>query len=378
MTLNKNSMKKILIITYHKVYNYGSSLQAYATKKAFEEFSSNVEIINFVPNRYKNYGSFKQVYNEKKYYTNNPIKCLLMTLKSIKIRERQKKAFDKFDHYLDLGEKYDSNKLYKEPIKADLYVTGSDQVWNNFYGGFEKCFFWDFIPKEANRVAYSASFGKSEFTKSEMGELNKLLKKYKLISVRENTGKTILDSLNIPSIQLLDPVYYINKNKWDELKDIPPIAKGKYILIYQLDSHGNLIQEAKKLQAKFADYKIIFIETEKKKRYKDIIYVTIPTVNEFLGLFSNASFIITDSFHGTTFSICMNKNFSCVLPKRYANRIESVLSILKLDNRVISKDRDILSIYDEPINWLNIEKKLSIERSKMKTFISDCIKITNK
>ena len=370
-------MKKILIITYHKVYNYGSSLQAYATKKAFEEFSSNVEIINFVPNRYKKYGSFKQVYNEKKYYTNNPIKCLLMTLKSIMIRKKQKKTFDKFDQYLDLGEESDLNKLHKEPIKADLYVTGSDQVWNNFYGGFEKCFFWDFIPKEANCVAYSASFGKSDFTESELGELNKLLKKYKLISVRENTGKTILDSLNIPSIQLLDPVYYINKNKWEELKDIPPIAKDKYILIYQLDSHGNLIQEAKKLRAKFADYKIIFIETEKKKRYKNIIYATVPTVNEFLGLFSNASFIITDSFHGTTFSICMNKNFSCVLPKRYANRIESVLSILKLNNRVISKDRDILSIYDEPINWSNIEEKLSVERRKMRTFISDCIKITN-
>ncbi len=368
-------MKKIAIITYHKVYNYGSSLQAYATKKAFEEFSSKVEIINFVPDRYKNYGSFKQVYSEKMFYTNNPVKGLLMTLKSINIRRKQKSAFDKFDYYLDLGEECDSDKLYKEPIIADLYVTGSDQVWNNFYGGFEKCFFWDFISKEANCVAYSASFGKSEFSESERDELNKLLKKYKLISVRENTGKTILDSLNISSIQLLDPVYYISKDEWDELKDIPPIAKDRYILVYQLDSHGNLIQEAKKLQAQFTDYKIIFIETEKKKRYKDIIYATVPTVNEFLGLFSNASFIITDSFHGTTFSICMNKNFSCVLPKRYANRIESVLSILNLKNRVISKNRDILSIYDEPINWSNIEEKLSTERSKMRTFISDCVKI---
>lgn len=368
---------KVAIITYHKVYNYGSSLQAYATKKAFEEFASCVEIINFVPERYKGYGSFKQIFNEKMFYTNNPIIGLLMTLKSIGIRKKQKKAFDKFDEYLQLGKEIDSIGLKQQDVDADIYVTGSDQVWNNFYGGFEKSFFLDFVPTGSNCFAYSASFGKSDFNVDERAELKKLLSKYKLISVRENTGKMFLDLLEISNIQLLDPVYYLKIDDWKTIMCKSNLWEGKkYILVYQLDSHGKLIEEAKKVRNKLTGADIIFIETENARRVHGVNYVTVPTVNEFLSLFFNAEYVITDSFHGTTFSICMHKNFSCVLPKRYSNRIESVLDIMGLQSRIIRADRDCNSIFQESIDWQHIENVLSVERDRMKEFINKCLDLS--
>lgn len=365
---------KAVIITYHKVYNYGSSLQAYATKKTLEHFFSEVEIINFIPERYKNYGSFKQTFKEKMYYTNNPIRGLLMTLKSIQIRRKQKKVFALFDNYLELGEEYDAEKLKKVPIKADAYFTGSDQVWNNFFGGFEKSFFLDFTSSEAKCFAYSASFGKPFFTAIEQDEIKKLLNKYSLISVRENAGKKILNELKIPSVQLLDPVYFLKMDDWRKIKE-GKFGIRKYILIYQLDSHGKLIEEARKLLKKYENYKIIFIETERKKRYKDIEYVSVPTVTEFLGLFWEAEYVITDSFHGTTFSICMNKDFSCILPKKYSNRIESVLSVFHLEDRVINESRSIELISEKKINWEQVHDIGNLERKKVTDFLNNCIRI---
>lgn len=310
------------------------------------------------------------------FYTNNPIKGLLMTLKSIGIRKKQKRTFDKFDKYLHLGKEIDSEGLKTQGVKADTYVTGSDQVWNNFYGGFEKSFFLDFVPSGSKCFAYSASFGKSSFNEKEMSELKGLLAKYSLISVRENTGKQILNSLGISGIQLLDPVYYLGIDDWKGLMtDKMPNCGREYILIYQLDSHGSLIDRAKELKKKMHDVDLVFIETEKHKRIHGVHYVIVPTVNEFLNLFYNAKYVITDSFHGTTFSICLHKEFFCVLPKRYSNRIESVLEIFGLGNRVITENRTVDAILSTQINWLAIEHILTEERKRMKEFIIKCLEL---
>ena len=230
-------MKKVAIITYHKVYNCGSSLQAYATLQTFLKLGMDATIINYIPERFKGYGSFRQTFAEKKFFSNS-LKALVMTLLSYRSRKKQKEQFDKFDKYLHLG-----NEIYDEELSLmheyDIYFTGSDQVWNDYFGGFEKAYFLDFVKQGKPCYAYSASFGKSQFSFDEKNKLRQLLSKYSKISVRENTGKQILEEIGIKSVQLLDPIYVLSREEWSRIAESP--IEGKYILRYQISYKSNCI-----------------------------------------------------------------------------------------------------------------------------------------
>lgn len=364
---------KIALVTYHQVYNYGSSLQAYATKRTLEKLGCAVDILNYVPTRFSNYGSVVQTYREKAYFSHNPIKCLLVTLVCIPSRKKQKKVFNKFDRYLNLGEELTEKDMYHLSDTFDAYFTGSDQVWNNYYGGFDKIFFLDFV-KNAPCFAYSASFGKEQFDKQEYEWLSRNLQKYELISVREKSGTDVLRTMGINSVQLLDPVYTLSKDEWAEITDERVILED-YILIYQLNSRNCLLEKAIKLQQEKKVKKIVVIEYERRKRDSRATYISLPTVNMFLSLFRYAKYVVTDSFHGTSFSIKFNREFAVALPPNFKGRIQSILEILELENRVISIENPIESIVQKSIDWNNVNRQLTAETKKNVQFLKNCIEI---
>ena len=362
---------KAALITYHQVYNYGSSLQAYATKKTIEKNGCEVEIINYVPERFRNYGSFKQTYQEKAYFNKNPLKCLLISLFCMPSRRKQKQVFSQFDTYLNLKE-----EVYQEDLTGlnnfyDIFFTGSDQVWNNHFGGFDNAFFLSFV-KDANCYAYSASFGKDQFDKEEREFLKKSLSKYRRISVRENTGVDIVRSLGYKAIQLLDPVYALSAQEWQAIAE-PRAIEEDYILVYQLNSKNALLEKAVELQTAEKISKIVVIEYERRRRDSRATYEALPSVNRFLSLLAHAKYVVTDSFHGTSFSLKFNREFFVALPPSFQGRIKSVLQLFDLESRVINSSHMIEQIAREHIDWEHVNCILSEQTERNCQFIRECI-----
>ena len=362
---------KAALITYHQVYNYGSSLQAYATKKTIENNGCEVEIINYVPERFRNYGSIRQTYQEKAYYNKNPLKCLLITLFCMPSRRKQKRVFSQFDDYLALGEEVYQESLHKLNNCFDLYFTGSDQVWNNHFGGFDSAFFLDFL-RNKNCYAYGASFGKDQFEKKEKDYLKKALSKYRRISVRENTGVEIVNSLGYAAIQLLDPIYALSVQEWLTIAE-PRVIEEDYILIYQLNSKNALLEKAIELQAAEKIPRIVVIEYERRRRDRRATYEALPPVNRFLSLVAHAKYVVTDSFHGTSFSLKFNRDFFVALPPNFQGRIKSVLQLVGLESRMINNNHKITRIAKEQIDWDHVNTILSEEVKRNCQFIKECI-----
>ena len=235
---------KIKTITCHNVYNYGASLQAYALQTYLQSLGNDVEIIDFQPYFHQNRYNLYYISENSKYYSicrKVPLlACLYNLIKNHSMLKTwgRKKQFDNFtSKYLKLTQKkYETSKqLQDDPPIADIYIAGSDQIWNtNSSNGKEPAYYLDFGNHTTKRYSYAASFAISRienklknFVKSEVSKLDK-------VSVREKTGVDILKEMQIDSTQVLDPVFLLSKSDWEKLilnskiNNLP----DKYILIY--------------------------------------------------------------------------------------------------------------------------------------------------
>ena len=181
---------RVAIVTLHRVYNYGSVLQAYATQKVFEKRGHDTKIIDYItPQRTK-----WRLFWGKGAEGQSNIIYRIAKIGSFILKE---KTFGDFVRTrLNLTKQYvTSEDLQRDPPQADLYITGSDQTWNSQYNeGIDKGFFLDFLPENDRRIAFVSSFGKTELDKGEIEETKRLLSRYEKISVREDSAvKIILD-----------------------------------------------------------------------------------------------------------------------------------------------------------------------------------------
>jgi len=360
---------KILIITYHRVYNYGSSLQAYATLQAFSKLGLEAEVIDFVPKRYQNYSSVKQIYNESCYYHKNIFSRILSTAIKIPSYKKQKKVFDLFDEFLSLTQRFDEKSLNNDYPVADIYCTGSDQVWNNFIeSSFIPEYFFSFLKNKEKCISFASSFGKESFEDNDKQILGQYLKKYSSISVREDSGVKILESISVPSIQLLDPVFILTKEEWLKIAE-PNKYNFKYILVYQLHGDSNAIDMAIEL-SKTTGLEVLRLSNSFHQIgfYKSSF---LPTVNEFLTLFNNAEYVITDSFHGTSFSINLNKEFFVKYPQKFSTRIKSILKLTELEDRAVSSYKDIS--LENKIDYSKVNEIIMRERNRSMDYLREAI-----
>ena len=141
-------MKKIAVITYHRSYNYGAVLQAYATVKFFENQGFDVKIIDYYPQNLRGFGTYKNSFNDVSNANRNFLVRCILTLVKTPGYKKLKKAFDYFiDKELPLTDSfYSLEELKNNLIDFDIYCTGSDQVWNNYYThNFDGAYFLDFV-----------------------------------------------------------------------------------------------------------------------------------------------------------------------------------------------------------------------------------------
>lgn len=360
---------KIATITCHDVYNYGASLQAYALQNHLESQGHQVEIIDYKPPYLSGHFSLSAV--SERY--NKPIIKQLYILAKLYSRLKRfpkKHTFDAFtSQFLKrTSTRYSSvEQLRTNPPEADVYIAGSDQIWNTILpNGHDAAFYLDF-GKSVRKISYAASFATKKFFNGATEFVAEKLKNFDAISVRESSAISLCSSLGRTDATLVcDPVFLLDNSEWDKLAVSIKSLPQKYILVYDCEIGDSLQQLATKL-ARHYDAKIVAINFPKK--FADINFPNIGP-REFLGLIAGATAIVSNSFHATAFSIIYQKNFYVVPRSEKLNsRMSDFLKFLGLENRLIGfKSESGLQI--EATDYTDVQQKLNVLISSSKEFLN--------
>ncbi|MCR5430306.1 MAG: polysaccharide pyruvyl transferase family protein [Eubacterium sp.] len=359
---------KVSVITRHAIANYGSLLQAFATQKILEKLGYESEIIDYIRDDESYKQHEKTLLKRKEEWNNNPIKratyLLMRQPESVKAGKRFEKERKEL---LNLSERYTNpNALKDNPPAADIYMTGSDQVWGPVANGtYDDSYCLSFA--KGKKVAFAASFGHTEMTEDLKDYYKKWLTQYNSIAVREDSAVEILKDLGINSSQVLDPTLLLGKEYWKEF--FLPIKKKKYVLAYQLHNDKKLGEYAKKV-AKAKGLPLIRVSASFHQITREGKFKWCPKLGEFLSYVNDAECVITDSFHATAFAINFNTPFVEVLPNnKTGTRNMSILNLTKLTDRVL-KDFNDTNLADKEIDFsyansvIEEQRKQSIDTLK--------------
>lgn len=379
-------MKKVGLITIHGINNFGSLLQAYATQKTIEMMGYKCEIINYMyPNEYhlkqmkvhNPYAVQKLSFIQRvkaHFYNKYVLPSVVKRKTELFKRERER--------LLKLTECYESKEsLIKNPPHFDIYMTGSDQVWNPRYLYDDTTFFLPFI-RGSKKIAYSASFGSTEIDERYQRMMRPLLSDYQFISTREESGvRLIRDICGRQAVSTCDPTLLLSAEEWKIVFNDPPLVKGNYILCYVLTYTANpypYAYELIKYIKKQLKMKVVFID-ETGKYWCDIRNKSIQTYGprDIINLFQNASFIVSSSFHGTAFSINFRKDFYSIFPRDVKDeRQESLLArvgaldrLIRVDDKFPEKERLYIN------NWDEISKRLEDYVALSKNYLISALEL---
>ena len=365
-------MKRIALVTIFDNPNFGTYLQTFALSSIIEKLGGTVQIVHYERPHWRYWNSLFESFKSVNLLHKISRFCWSIA-PYIQKRKEQKFIMNNFS----VSRRYNSfEDLKSNPPVADVYLTGSDQVWNSIHNrGIDKVFYLAFAPEGKKKCAYAASFGMSEVPQEETEEIKNLLQSYNSISVREFSNVDILNKLGILNVQqVLDPTLLLSKIDWEKMINKKRKPKKKYLLVYSVESKKQdyIISEISKKIAHEMDLKIYGVYYSGFK-YKieccDKNYYYASPI-DFLHLIDNASFLVVSSFHGTAFSINMNKEFITVSPRRFNSRIDSLLSLVNLTNRKVSSVEDFnMDILSEKINYNQVNDILSNERMKSLGFI---------
>lgn len=352
------------ILTFQNANNYGAVLQAYALQKYLNENNINCEFINY--NMVEN----KDI--NKKEIIIFKLKNKFIFIKNINIYIKQKK-FDEFrKKYLKINSKeyYNDKAIYNNKFDYDLYIVGSDQVWNSKITNNSKVFFLTFADSKI-KISYGASFGHDVLNKEEKENVKNYLKDFDAISVREKQVVNKLKNITKKEIyDVVDPVFLLETEKWDEIMKKIKINK-KYIFIYLMEENKEVYKILNSINKDFK-YEVIYISNHnlELKNYNSKKLKKVGP-REFIYLIKNSEYVITNSFHGTAFSIIFEKKFWVIGHSKYNARIQNLINLILENNKIIIQNEE--NYAGKMINGFNANKEMLKEIKKSKTFIQDNI-----
>lgn len=359
----------VKVITRHSPSNYGSLLQSIATVKTIEGLGHDCSIIDYQrPDERGLKGVLTQV-NCKAGF-GNPLKKLAYIAIRYPIEKFALVRFDRMrKKYLKMTSSISSHVDLKK-ISADAFITGSDQVWGPMMNGvYDSAYFLQFVGKDSRKLAYAASFGKTKFDESTVVAYKKMLSEYDKIAVREKSAVSLLEEWGLNNClgQVLDPTLLLDMSQWTNLlikkNDFDKYKDLKYILVYQIHNDPKLSGYAKRL-AKHTGMELLRVNPMLHQALRGGKFICSPDLSEFLSLVANASCIVTDSFHGTCFSINFGKQFIEILPNNATGtRNQSILELTGLSDRILCDFNDY-SLVDKVIDYSKVNELLEVERRK--------------
>lgn len=364
-------MKKVGVLTW-KLHNYGTALQAYALNRYLKDKGIDCYLVNYSL-EYKNLSRVNK-------FTIRTIICKLnnrflnklekirlqkynkMHINDIKLSEVRFNAF--YDSIPHIGSKIiEKNFLWDAVKECYAVICGSDQIWSPKY--LDTSYYLDFVPDNIRKIAYAPSIAIKNYTISEVKLIKPLLERFDNISIREEDGRLLLNSMGFKDVFLVaDPTLLLSKEIWNkDFKEYKGIQSNDYILIYLLSDNKWYQNTIDSILKDFSNCSIIIIpKTVGAYRFRGGGLRCDAGPIEFVHLIKNAKYVITDSYHGMCLAIKFEINFTIL--QRFDekksgaenSRVESLLCILSLENRLIKWKQNNFHMF--PIDWNIVSKKL--------------------
>lgn len=358
-------INKIGILTFHRASNYGATLQAYALQTILKRYIDTVHIIDY------RCSEVEYSHNPRYILRRNRIKVAIIRINQKIHKYRVFSMFRK--------RKFDlSSPVYRMPTMEfasnyDIFIVGSDQVWNKEFSGMDSVFLLNFAD-DKQKYSYACSFGFTEFPEGTKDIFLKYLSRFKTVSVREKSAKILLEQqLGIKARVDLDPTLLLAPEDWSQF--LASYDYGKpYILVYTVQTPVNLLNVVRQF-SKITGIEVIYLNNEHRAN-KDLKHIRFATPEQFVGLFSGAEYIFTNSFHGTAFSIIFKKKFYVELDtlKSKNSRSADLLETCGIESRII-KGRDIDSLDTETIDWISVNQKLDFIRDNSLNYLRSIVDV---
>lgn len=368
------------IITIHNSPNYGATLQAFALWKYLQLQGYDVEIIDL----YRPYQ--KEYVPSRKYRPRRQDQSTRSRIKEVVKKalgkwtyrsEYSPSAADKFAEFnaqMKFSRPYYGiDELYEHPPVYDLYVSGSDQVWNPEQPYCLDPYFLTFAPEGSRKISYASSIGITELTADEKADFKRWLSSYSAVSVRERQAKELLESFTgLQVSQVSDPTFLLDADFWQSVAADP--VRGKpYMLLYTVVHRPYMVDYCLKV-SKQAGLPLVVLgqyEPESCDGYKA---VRDAGPREFLGYIADAEMVVTTSFHCTALSLLMGtKNFYSVIDRgsKRGSRLSDLLDTFGLQDHLLASDPDsnYAELASRPLHREAIRDKILSEQKRSRDFL---------
>ena len=364
---------KIGILTFHCAHNYGAVLQCYALQQYLRSLGYEVLLVNYRPEYLlKPYTRVPALGNTSLV---GKIKILLNFILSFFVRVIRYRGFEKFiNKYLLVSKVVNREDI--DSLTCDVYIVGSDQVWNpKITEGFDDVYLGNFVVRRnVKKITYAASISLSDLTEEQSIYLKKALYNFNAISVREYKMISLLQPLtNFKLMQVVDPTFLLDKQDWDKLVSNIPPCQGKYVLTYQVEVNPNVNRIAH-LIARQLNARLIQLVAWPTIKYKNSLRQTTDPA-AFVSYIKHAECVVTSSFHGTAFSILYQRPFYVVdlhsLHGGSNERLKTVLSTFHLEERYIPEGWDSKF---QNIDYTDINIQIESMREESQKFLLDNLK----
>lgn len=365
---------KIALITIQNANNYGAILQVFAMQEVLKRYG-DVDVLNY-ENRHIS-RSFDLIRFKFGF------RGLLGAGKDVLRLFPRYRVINKFKEFINEKINLTSELDYDDLLNGkasnyDVYISGSDQIWNPLCVSevkrIDRAYFLDFAPIGADKISYASSMGSYEYTDSEIVVVEKLLSSFKSISVREKNSQEYLGDLLGRTVEhVLDPTLLLSKYEWMSVLGMREGCdiSDKYILLYTVPKIP-LIKSVVEFLSKKLGLRVLAIDQGISAGAEVDSQIRDASPVEFVEYFLNAEFVITDSFHGTCFSLNFNKPFVCVSSSMHKNRIKSLLDMVGLSGRLIEKASDIDKL-DINLDMVASSQALEFYREKSLSYIESSL-----
>lgn len=355
-----SEQSKVGILTFHCADNYGAMLQAYGLKRYLCEKGIQVDIVRYEPffmtgrHWWIPYLPIKGVFKFLYCTGDGWVRNLCMG-KDFFDRKRNMKCFR--EHFL--VEKTQKKRRFLKQLKKltySCYIVGSDQIWNPAITcGLRRAYFGAFRNKRKEKVvAYAASLGSEALPPKYNREFSRLLRCVDVVSVREKEAVPYVQSLYKGMVMAVsDPTFLLDREDWQYIERKP--IRERYILVYMTERNDDLVAYVKKL-ARQKKMSIIELRSVAGITDKEFIIDYAAGPAEFLGYIHKADYVVTNSFHGTVFSIIFQKRFAVFQHSKLGARIYNILQVHGLQNRLYEKNNLPEIDIDAVINWEAVKR----------------------
>lgn len=369
------SQNSVLLLTRHWIRNYGSVLQSYATQRVLSEAFARVVTLDYrevdpaLEDTASGYlgGTSGLVAHARglayRAYRSRDAKARGAVFEGF-LRENLNRTSRTYRSFSELEGDSDL-------AGYDFFCVGSDQVWNAEYNVDNRPYFLDHAKPGALRFSFASSIGTKRFPVAHEARFVESLRSFAGLSVREVDAANYLHSFGLDVHHHVDPTLALSGDQWRAF-GTPSDARDPYLLVYQLNANVEMDRAARALSRKLR-IPIRRIEYWRNFRGAGARKLVRPSVEEFVGLFSGADLVLTDSFHGAAFSVNLNLPFVAFLPPKYGARITSLLQLFGLAHRSVDSAEAAVSLVSTEAMLPPLDGLLAAQRKLLRRYLQDTL-----